>query len=190
MDVLVVLCHPRPDSLTAAVAQAFTVGAQHAGHKVELADLYTEGFDPCLGEEDEPDGNPDKQYSAAVRSEMARVDRANALVLVFPVWWWSIPAMLKGWIDRVWNYGWAYGPRKLPHELGLMIGVAAAKLADFEKRGYDVALTTQLKTGVLDYCGVKSSKLELLCDSWSTDPTVQEALLERARLLGETLGSD
>ena len=41
--------------------------------------------------------------------EMERIERNQAPVIVFPVWWWSMPAILKGWIDRVWNNGWAYG---------------------------------------------------------------------------------
>ena len=48
--------------------------------------------------------------------------RNDALAFVFPVWWWSLPATTKGWIDRVWSNGWAYGSRKLPHRSALSHG--------------------------------------------------------------------
>ena len=95
MKILVVFCHPRRDSLTGAIADAFVEGASAAGHEIEFADLYGENFDPRLGEADEPDwGDQRKVYSPEVLAEMARVERNDALVFAFPVWWWSTPAML------------------------------------------------------------------------------------------------
>ena len=106
MNVLMVLAHPRRNSLTAQAAEAFASAASAQGHKFEWADLIAEGFDPVLHEADEPDWNdPGKIYSEEVRREMARIERNDATVMVFPVWWWSMPALLKGWIDRVWNNG-------------------------------------------------------------------------------------
>ena len=101
MDVLTVLCHPRRDSLTAAIAKEFRAGLAESGHGGELADLYAEGFDPLVLPPDEPDWNDaTKRYSDAVLAEQARIERHQAIAMVFPVWWWSLPAMLKGWIGR------------------------------------------------------------------------------------------
>lgn len=184
MNILLVFCHPRRLSFTGAVADAFAEGAREAGHDIDFADLYAEGFDPVLREADEPDwNNTDKRYSDEVHAEIARVDRADAIVCVFPVWWWSMPAMLKGWIDRVWNLGWAYGPASLPHKHGLMIATAAASGDAFAKRGYDMAIETQLNVGIMNYCGIESSRLELLFETTSNDET-RAGLLDRARLLG------
>jgi putative NADPH-quinone reductase len=114
MQVLTVLCHPRRTSLTAALAERFRAGLAAAGHGGELADLYAEGFDPLMLPPDEPDwDDTGKRYSAAVLAEQARIERHEAITIVFPVWWWSVPAMLKGWIDRVWNRGWAYDESRL-----------------------------------------------------------------------------
>ncbi len=106
--------------------------------------------------------NPDKSYSQAVQAEMARIERNEATVMFFPVWWWSIPAILKGWIDRVWNYGWAYGSRTYPDSRAWMIAIAGSGQTDYAKRGYDMAIKTQLDTGILDYCGVAETRFELL----------------------------
>jgi putative NADPH-quinone reductase len=101
-----------------------------------------------LREADEPDWNdPDKVYSEEVRREMQRIERNEATVMVFPVYWWSMPALLKGWIDRVWNNGWAYGARKFPQKRAWMIGIAGAVESGYSKRGYDAAIRPSSTSG-------------------------------------------
>jgi NAD(P)H dehydrogenase (quinone) len=186
VNILVVFCHPRRNSFTGAIADAFINGARSAGHEVELADLYGEDFDPRLEPPDEPDWNETaKRYSKEVRDEMRRMDRNEAVVMVFPVWWWSMPAMLKGWIDRVWNLGWAYGPKKLAQDDGLVIGVAAASKELFDRRHYTAAFEAQIAEGILNYCGIERARSEILHDSTADDAT-RKALLARATELGET----
>lgn len=138
-------------------------GLAARGHGVELADLRAEGFDPRLPLADEPDwDDPGKIYSEAVLSEQARVARNDAIAFVFPVWWWSFPATTKGWIDRVWNNGWAYGASKLALRKALLIGAASGSAKGYRKRGYDQAMHTQLLTGMMDYCGIAESELHLI----------------------------
>ncbi len=182
-STLLVVCHPRPESLTHAVADDFARGAD--GLRFERADLYGEDFDPCVRSEDEPDwDDPAKIYSAAVRAEMARISRNVATVMVFPVWWWSVPAMLKGWIDRVWNHGWAYGGGAIyPHSRVWMIGVAGGTRASFTKRGYDEAMRVQLDVGTLDYCDISDHRLEILYAALEGPSDVAD-LRERACGLG------
>lgn len=162
--VLIVLAHPRRGSLTGQVADRFAAVLATAGHTVEHADLVAEGFDPVLREADEPDWNdPDKVYSPAVRREMERIARNDATVMIFPVYWWSLPAVLKGWIDRVWNHGFAYGARGYPHRRVWLIGVGGTRRESFTKRGYDEAMRVALETGILGYCSVEQARFELLC---------------------------
>ncbi|WP_045835491.1 NAD(P)H oxidoreductase [Hyphomicrobium sp. 99] len=184
MKILLVTAHPRSDSLTFAAAKAFAEAAQKKGHEIEVADLMSEGFDPVLLQPDEPDwADPNKLYSAAVQSEMARIERNEATVMVFPVWWWSMPALLKGWIDRVWNNGWAYGDRTYPHNRAWMLAVAGTSAEAYAKRGYDEAMRTQLETGILQYCGIRETRLELLFGSIEGAPG-PKTILETARRLG------
>lgn len=184
MNVLIVFDHPRRDSFCGAVLDAFEVGLKQSGHSVETADLWSERFDPRLGVADEPEwGNYAKRYSAEVLAEQARIERHDALAFVFPVWWWSFPAMTKGWIDRVWNYGWAYGNRTLSHRKAVLLAVNAGDEAAFAKRGYDAAIRTQLVTGILNYCGIADTSLELLYGALDS-AEVRQSLLDRARLLG------
>lgn len=185
MRVLLVVTHPREKSLTLAIAQACREGLQAAGHQVELADLDREGFDPSLPPQDEPDwDNAGKRYSDLVLREQARIERNEAIVLVFPIWWWSLPARMKGWIDRVWNNGWAYGSAKLKLKKGLMIGIGSGSPDGYKKRGYDSAMDVQLRIGIMDYCGIADSKLELFLNSMDGDEA-RAALFQRARQLGK-----
>jgi NAD(P)H dehydrogenase (quinone) len=161
--VLLVFAHPRRDSLTGQVADRITQVLAASGFAVEFADLVAEGFDPVLRQEDEPDwDDPDKVYSPAVTREMERIRRNDATIMVFPVHTWSVPAILKGWLDRVWNYGFAYGPRKFPQRRVWMVGVAGNTKEDFAKRRYDEAMQISLDLGLLGYCGVADRRLEIL----------------------------
>ncbi len=185
MKTLLVVAHPRRTSLTFAAAEAFARTIESHGAVVEWVDLVREEFDPVLGAEDEPDWNdPGKVYTAQVQAEMERVQRNEATVIIFPVWWWSMPAILKGWIDRVWNHGWAYGGRSYPHRRVWMIGIAGAGEDAYRKRHYDEAIRIQLEVGVLEYCGVEDRRVELLYGA--IEGTGQaEAVIVSAAALGK-----
>ncbi|MBS7540047.1 NAD(P)H-dependent oxidoreductase [Ancylobacter lacus] len=101
MRVLLVYCHPVPESFNAAVRDAAVRGLARAGHEVDLLDLYAEGFDPVMGAQERRDYHTPGTNLLPVADHVARVKRAQALVLVYPTWWYGPPAMLKGWLDRV-----------------------------------------------------------------------------------------
>jgi NAD(P)H dehydrogenase (quinone) len=187
VKTLLVVAHPRRTSLTFAAAEGFAKALSATGGSVEWADLVREGFDPSLGVADEPDWNdPAKRYSAAVTAEMERIRRNDATVLMFPVWWWYMPAILKGWIDRVWNHGFAYGGVAYPHRRVWMIAIAGAGEEAFRKRGYDEAMRVQLEIGVLDYSGVVERRLEVL---YGAIEGREAAVIERASALGAEFAS-
>lgn len=186
MKVLLVLAHPRRNSLTGTIADIFATGLGKNGHEVEWADLIQEGFDPVMREQDEPDwDNPQKKYSPEVRSEMERIERNEATVMIFPVYWWSVPAVLKGWIDRVWNNGWAYGDFCFPQRRAWMIGIAGNSASGFSSRGYDAAMRSQLDIGTLEYCGIAERRLELLFGSIEGQSFVDQILVDAERIAAE-----
>lgn len=185
MKVLVVYDHPRRSSFCGAVLDSLTEGLEAAGHEVEIADLHREGFDPRMLVEDEPIWRDRTQvYSDEIRAQQARVDRNQGLILLFPVWWWSFPAMTKGWVDRIWNQGWANGWARLKQEKAMLVGIAADDAESFARRGYDKSMETQLLSGILQYCGIENSSMHLLHDSL-TSPEHRDELLARARQLGQ-----
>ncbi|MFF3016673.1 NAD(P)H oxidoreductase [Streptomyces sp. NPDC057939] len=162
---LLVLAHPRSDSLTAQVAERIRLRRRAEGNTVDLLDLYAEDFDPRLTPIDEPDWQDrGKRYSPEVHAHMRRVEEADEVVVVFPVWWFAPPAVVKGWIDRVWNYGFAYG-RSTPTLRGkrmLWLGLAGGTAAEYESSGLGAALEIQLRVGVSEFCGVEGAQVRLL----------------------------
>lgn len=108
MHALIVIGHHDPQSLTHALAAQIAEGLADAGHSSSLADLATERFDPRFGLADHAVHRRLATAPADVLREQARIERADALVLVYPVYWWSMPALLKGWVERVFSNGWAF----------------------------------------------------------------------------------
>ncbi len=184
MRILVVFDHPRRDSFCGAILDSFTRGLTEAGHTFEVADLYREGFDPRMSIKDEPDwSNPNKTYSNEVLREQKRVNSHDGIAVIFPVWWWSLPAMSKGWIDRVWNNGWAYGAQKLTHKKAAFLAVGSGTADGYAKREYDRAMRISLQQGILNYCGIEGAKLEFLLESLGSEE-VRNKLIIQARNLG------
>lgn len=188
MHVLSVLCHPVRLSFTGAVLNEFTRGLREAGHVAEVADLYREGFDPVLCEADyaQFDGRP---MPEDVLREQARVDGSDAIVLIFPLWWYGMPAMLKGWLDRVFSAGWAYERRHDPEGsllrtrpcMFLVSTGSSARVMD--RHHYDRELDHVWSKGVLGYVGVDPIEIHFLLDvTWN--PDMRRSHLELAYSLG------
>ena len=114
MKVLLVVAHPCADSYTHACASAATAGLARAGHSVDVIDLYEERFRPAMSlaerlayETDDPILDP------VIADHAARLKRADAVVFAYPTWWSGLPAMLKGWLERVIvpGVGFTFDPR-------------------------------------------------------------------------------
>ncbi|MDG4862136.1 NAD(P)H oxidoreductase [Streptomyces sp. T-3] len=165
---LLVLAHPRPDSLTAQLARHTEARLVRDGYTVDLLDLHAEDFDPRLGPEDEPDwADRDKPYSAEVQAHMRRVEAADIIVAVFPLWWFGPPAILKGWIDRVWNHGFAYGrstPR-LRDKRMLWISLVSYPQEQFAELGWDESVARMLRVGISQFCGIEDASVHFVYDS-------------------------
>jgi putative NADPH-quinone reductase len=108
MRVLLVYCHPRSDSYCAALRDAARGTLEGAGHAVELLDLYASGFRPELSADERGRYHAEGANLNGIEAEVAQLRRAEALLLVYPTWWYGMPAMLKGWFDRVWAPGVAF----------------------------------------------------------------------------------
>lgn len=108
MKCLVVIAHPLTDSLCHTLARTVIDTLTAAGHEVQIEDLYSGGFVPALTV-DERQSYYQAEFDAdATQSQIERLLAAEAIVLVFPTWWFGFPAILKGWFDRVWGPGIAF----------------------------------------------------------------------------------
>lgn len=126
-------------------------------------------------------------------AEQGRIDRADTLVLVYPIYWWSMPALLKGWIDRVFSNGWAFDfsldqpfIKKLQHLQVHLVAVGGADADTFLRHGYGKAMTAQIDHGIFDYCGARVVSSQRLLESETLKP---DCHLDAARVIGRRLFS-
>ncbi len=124
MKVLFVFAHPEPKSLNGALRDVAVAELRAQGHEVRVSDLYAEGWKSAVDRADFPTWPTDERFvpglaskqafegeafTADVKAEIEKLLWADMLILQFPLWWYSMPAILKGWVDRVYAYGFAYG---------------------------------------------------------------------------------
>jgi NAD(P)H dehydrogenase (quinone) len=102
MRVLVVYCHPCSESFTAAVRDVALDALKAAGHEVRLLDLHALNFDPVMGADERRIYNDAGLNEAAMGDQIELIKWTEKLVFIYPTWWFGLPAMLKGWLDRVW----------------------------------------------------------------------------------------
>lgn len=116
MKVFIVYCHPSEDSFTRNMRDAFIKGVTDSGNEYIMSDLYKMGFDPVMTEQeylrdayysDKPD------VAGDVLAEQEKINSSDAIAFIYPVFWTEAPAMLVGWFDRVWTYGFAYGEKTM-----------------------------------------------------------------------------
>jgi len=134
MNVLVVHAHPEPKSFTAALRDQAVATLQAQGHQVRVSDLYAMNWNPVASAEDftvrdnpeylvyalEQRCNSKEQTLAAdIQQELEKLLWADLLILNFPIYWFSTPAILKGWIDRVLVSGICYGGKRFYDQGGL-----------------------------------------------------------------------
>jgi NAD(P)H dehydrogenase (quinone) len=194
MHVYIVFAHPSKRSFTWEVLNAFTRGLQDAGHAFEVGDLYEMDFqsDMDLAQyEREVSGEPDAQVPEDVRLEQAKIDRADGLVFVYPVWWSDCPAKLKGWFDRVLTFGYAYDyaddgkhVSRMSVEKALVLCPAGHLVEHLEEIGIAESMRRVMLDDRLLGAGVKKATMEILGGMVENDPTTRQWNLKRAYQLG------
>jgi putative NADPH-quinone reductase len=101
MRALVVYCHPHEGSFTAAVRDLVLDKLRSTGAEYKLVDLYADQFQPVLSPEEWAGYENSPANRAPVEAHCAAVEWCDTLIFVYPTWWYGLPAMLKGWLDRV-----------------------------------------------------------------------------------------
>lgn len=108
MHILVVLAHPSQESFAASIARTVVSALETRGHSVDLLDLYAENFDPRLTPSERASYMSGSYDLSDIAPYTERLKAAEALILVFPQWWFNMPAILKGFIDRTFVPGTAF----------------------------------------------------------------------------------
>ncbi|MGV5536491.1 NAD(P)H-dependent oxidoreductase [Bacillus sp. XB1] len=162
MNVLIVYAHPNPSSFNAAIFNHVQKGLPETNHSVTLLDLYKEQFDPVLVFNEEK-----KRRDLVNEEETARyrtlVEEVDTLLFIYPIWWWGMPAILKGFIDRIFVAGFAYKYEGALSK-GLLQGKKAWVINKLDSPLWYVALLYRsadwimMKRGVLRFCGIRDIK--------------------------------
>lgn len=162
MNLLVVLGHPDEGSFNAAIAQTAKQELESLGHQVVFHDLYREGFDPLLPAAEIPQKG---ELDPIIQQHCKDLSEADGLVLVHPNWWGQPPAILKGWVDRVFRPGVAYKFLEGDGGEGVPEGLLKARLAvvfntsnTFPEREAEVfgdPLENLWRTCLFEFCGIK-----------------------------------
>lgn len=108
MKALVVYCHPRPDSFTAAVRDVVMAKLDQHGAQTRLIDLYGQGFDPVMTAQELDHYEDQSRNQRGLEDAVADLAWCDTLIFIYPTWWYGMPAMLKGWLDRAFLPGVAF----------------------------------------------------------------------------------
>lgn len=153
MNVLIVHAHPEPQSFTSAMKDAAVADFTAAGHTVVVSDLYAMNWNPIASAADfGTRGNPEYMnyaleqranvdagtLAADIEAELQKLEAADLVIFSFPLYWFSVPAIMKGWIDRVLVSGRIYGGRRI-YDRGGMAGKRALLALTCGGRDYMMA---------------------------------------------------
>ncbi len=190
MNILVVLAHPDIASFNHAIAAAAVEMLEAAGHTVWFHDLYAEGFDPSLPAREIPTGGKPAGLAALHCRQLAEAD---GIVIVHPNWWGAPPAIMKGWIDRVFRPELAYRFLEGDGGEGVPEGLLKAKTAVIlntantsdkrEAAAFGDPLDNIWRRCVFSLCGVEDVRRKTFSIMITSTPTQRCKWLEEVREL-------
>lgn len=158
MNHLIIYAHPNPQSLNAQFKQTILASLQQKGNELVVRDLYELHFNPVLSLED-MEGQLKGQVADDVKTEQQYILWADCITFIYPIWWTGLPARMKGYIDRVFSYGFAYR-----YDHGIQRGLLTGKQVviinthgksheEYTAIGMDKALALTSDKGIYTYCG-------------------------------------
>jgi len=177
MNILIVHAHPEPLSFTTAMKDHAIEVLEKLGHQIEVSDLYAMNFNPIASREDFSElSHPEymnyaleqrhacknKQIAKDIQIEIEKVQKADLVILSFPMYWTSVPAILKGWIDRVFVSGIFYGGKRFYNHGGMVgkkallsftLGGREHMFGDHAIHGSIEDLLLPIQRGTLAYAG-------------------------------------
>lgn len=196
MNHLIIYAHPSTNSFSNAIANAVKQFSIEQQYKTELRDLYSIGFDPLL-KASELEGIRSDKIPEDVKREQNYIEWADIITFIYPLWWTGMPAILKGYIDRVFFYGMAYtdGKNRIKgllkdKQVYIFTPMGTAENV-YSNNGMIDALKQTCDTGIFSFCGMKVKQHIFIGEV----PTVKDETRTQyldciIQLLSKTLGSN
>lgn len=189
MKVLIVFTHPNSNSFNHALLENISAGLEQAGHEVRVKDLYQENFNPVLSSDDLSqlhDGSIPKRITA----EQEQLLWADGLIFIYPLWWFTPPAMLKGWFDVTLSNGVAFeysseGARGLLKHKKALVMITAGAPEDYfiEKNQLEISYRP-ITDGTLAFCGIEDVSHKIYYDIINRSDEERAEILVKAEKLG------
>jgi NAD(P)H dehydrogenase (quinone) len=203
MHALFVYAHPEPTSFTGALKDAGLDALKSSGHTIEVSDLYAEGFNPIAGRHDfigvadaarfhyqteQGRAHEANAFAADIAREQRRFLAADLVVWLYPIWWGGMPAIMKGWFDRVLAYGFAYADGRrfdtgfFPEKRGLLCLSTGGTTQRFSADGVFGDIHTVLWSAqrlMIEYLGMDALEPFVAYASPRVDAETRKAYLQQ-----------
>lgn len=160
MNCLIVYSHPNPKSFNNAILQTANEEFKKNGFEVKIRDLYDLNFQPVLKAADF-EYLQKGECADDIKIEQDNIRWADLIVFIYPVWWTGLPAMLKGYVDRVFSYGFAYkyGDKGviplLTDKKALLLSTQGTPEGFYENSGMHNSMKMTSDTGIFNFCGIE-----------------------------------
>lgn len=188
MKYLIVYAHPNPKSFNHAILETISQALQKKKREFTVRDLYGIGFNPVLSTKDLlaiQNGAVPKD----IKKEQNYINKADTLIFVFPIWWSAMPAMLKGYIDRVFSLGFAYDITE-DEVIGLLKGkkvfivtTTGASKEDYEKMGAFKMMNMSIDMAIFQFSGMKVIGHKYFSSVPNVSQQDREKMLKELKLL-------
>ena len=188
MNILLVYAHPNPRSFNRAILETADAALRERGHATRIHDLYQMQFRATLDGEDLL-RNWRGDLPVETRREQDAIRWARGLVFVYPIWWFGPPAILKGWIDRVFTrkFAFDFGPDGmkglLAHERALILNTLGGDEATYQREHWHELLARPITEGVLGACGVRNIVYRAFYQVTTIGHAERQAMLDEVRTL-------
>ena len=188
MNTLIIFSHPDSHSFNGGILETVIDELSNLGHNYKARNLYMEEFDPVLSKDE-----LEKSYSGilplVIREHQKDVLWAETIILIYPIWWMSPPAILKGWIDRVFTVGFAYEYDSngikglLNNKKIIMITTSGQSEKSMKDNNIIKAIDSIYFKGTMEYCGFENNIHKNLYGVNKADDKTRKDMLDDIRKL-------
>ncbi|MDD5217574.1 MAG: NAD(P)H-dependent oxidoreductase [Candidatus Omnitrophica bacterium] len=192
MKHLVVYGHPNPKSFSHAILNTFVERLREKKHEVRVRDLYDLHFDPCL-KGSELALLEKGQVPKDIQSEQEHVRWADIVTFIYPLWWTGLPAILKGYLDRVFSQGFAYidsekGPKGLlPGKKIFMMTPMGAPEKVYADMGIFKSMNQVIDESLTGFCGMTAVGHKYFGQVSAVSQEARAEMLEEVKRLADSL---
>ncbi|MBM7651263.1 NAD(P)H-dependent oxidoreductase [Neobacillus cucumis] len=183
MKHLIIYAHPHPESFNHAILETTVNALKKNGHDVVVRDLYALNFQPVLKPED-TSAMKAGETPKDIKTEQDHITHADVITFIYPIWWAGLPAILKGYVDRVFSYGFAYAYgeegviRMLSGKKGLIINTHGNPKDYYNEIGMTTGLKITSDTGIFEFVGIEPVDHILFGSVGSLDEEAYKGMLK------------